>query len=153
MMKKTGFRSFLLTILVILSIVLSYFIWKGQPDYEAINVKEVEKTTIDKTMTTSEVFKPYKLVVNSNGNNYQSLNESLLNEIMAQGKAFSFSEVVLANKKNSEEYEKVVHKNGTIEIVFPDNIPFSIFSQIFQVEGDGIESAFFNRIVFDINNT
>ncbi|MBC1644112.1 transcriptional regulator [Listeria welshimeri] len=153
MMKKTGFRSFLLTILVILSIVLSYFIWKGQPDYEAINVKEVEKTTIDKTMTTSQVFKPYKLVVNSNGNNYQSLNESLLNEIMAQGKAFSFSEVVLANKKNSEEYEKVVHKNGTIEIVFPNNIPFSIFSQIFQVEGDGIESAFFNRIVLDINNT
>ncbi|MBC1980345.1 transcriptional regulator [Listeria welshimeri] len=153
MMKKTGFRSFLLTILVILSIVLSYYIWKGQPDYEAINVKEVEKTTIDKTMTTSQVFKPYKLVVNSNENNYQSLNESLLNEIMAQGKAFSFSEVVLANKKNSEEYEKVVHKNGTIEIVFPNNIPFSIFSQIFQVEGDGIESAFFNRIVFDINNT
>ncbi|EKM9284341.1 transcriptional regulator, partial [Listeria monocytogenes] len=53
MMKKTGFRSFILTILVVLSIVLSYFIWKGQPDYEAINVKEVEKTTIDKTMTTS----------------------------------------------------------------------------------------------------
>lgn len=43
MMKKTGFRSFILTILVVLSIVLSYFIWKGQPDYEAINVKEVEK--------------------------------------------------------------------------------------------------------------
>lgn len=41
--KKTGFRSFILTILVVLSIVLSYFIWKGQPDYEAINVKEVEK--------------------------------------------------------------------------------------------------------------
>ncbi|MBC8863238.1 transcriptional regulator, partial [Escherichia coli] len=46
MMKKTGFRSFVLTLLVILSVVLSYLIWKGQPDYEAINVKEIEKTTI-----------------------------------------------------------------------------------------------------------
>ncbi|MBC1977710.1 transcriptional regulator [Listeria marthii] len=153
MMKKTGFRSFVLTILVVLSIVLSYFIWKGQPDYEAINVKEIEKTTIDKTMTTSQVFKPYKLAVNSNDNNYQSLDADLLNELMAQGKAFSFSEVVLANKKSSEDYEKLIHKNGTIEIIFPNDIPFSIFAQIFQVEGEGLESAFFNRIVFDINNT
>lgn len=153
MMKKTGFRSFLLTVLVVLSIVLSYFIWKGQPDYEAINVKEVEKTTIDKTMTTSQVFKPYKLAVNANEINYQSLDSDLLNELMAQGKAFSFSEVVLANKKSNEEYEKLIHKNGTIEIIFPNNIPFSIFAQNFQVEGEGLESAFFNRIVFDINNT
>ncbi|EFR88943.1 two-component system activity regulator YycH [Listeria marthii] len=153
MMKKTGFRSFVLTVLVVLSIVLSYFIWKGQPDYEAINVKEIEKTTIDKTMTTSQVFKPYKLAVNSNDNNYQSLDADLLNELMAQGKAFSFSEVVLANKKSSEDYEKLIHKNGTIEIIFPNDIPFSIFAQIFQVEGEGLESAFFNRIVFDINNT
>ncbi|EAD6258686.1 two-component system activity regulator YycH, partial [Escherichia coli] len=145
MMKKTGFRSFILTILVVLSIVLSYFIWKGQPDYEAINVKEVEKTTIDKTMTTSQVFKPYKLAVNANENNYQSLDADLLNELMAQGKAFSFSEVVLASKKSSEDYEKLIHKNGTIEIIFPNNIPFSIFAQIFQVEGEGLESAFFNR--------
>ncbi|EAG7464773.1 transcriptional regulator, partial [Listeria monocytogenes] len=136
MMKKTGFRSFILTILVVLSIVLSYFIWKGQPDYEAINVKEVEKTTIDKTMTTSQVFKPYKLAVNANENNYQSLDADLLNELMAQGKAFSFSEVVLASKKSSEDYEKLIHKNGTIEIIFPNNIPFSIFAQIFQVEGE-----------------
>ncbi|ECB9829248.1 transcriptional regulator [Listeria monocytogenes] len=153
MMKKTGFRSFVLTILVVLSIVLSYFIWKGQPDYEAINVKEVEKTTIDKTMTTSQVFKPYKLAVNANESNYQSLDDDLLNELMAQGKAFSFSEVVLANKKSSEDYEKLIHKNGTIEIIFPNNIPFSIFAQIFQIEGEGLESAFFNRIVFDVNNT
>ncbi|MBC8923578.1 transcriptional regulator, partial [Escherichia coli] len=77
----------------------------------------------------------------------------LLNELMAQGKAFSFSEVVLASKKSSEDYEKLIHKNGTIEIIFPNNIPFSIFAQIFQVEGEGLESAFFNRIVFDINKT
>lgn len=99
MMKKTGFRSFVLTILVILSVVLSYLIWKGQPDYEAINVKEIEKTTIDKTMTTSQVFRPYKLAVNANGKNYQSLNADLLNELIAQGKSFSFSEVVLATKR------------------------------------------------------
>lgn len=153
MMKKTGFRSFVLTLLVILSVVLSYLIWKGQPDYEAINVKEIEKTTIDKTMTTSQVFRPYKLAVNSNGKNYQSLNSDLLNELIAQGKSFSFSEVVLANKKNNEEYEKLIHKNGTIEIIYPNNIPFSIFAQIFQVEGEGLESAFFNRIIFDINDT
>ncbi|MBC6297960.1 transcriptional regulator [Listeria sp. FSL L7-1517] len=153
MMKKTGFRSFILTVLVILSVVLSYLIWKGQPDYEAINVKEIEKTTIDKTMTTSQVFRPYKLAVNTSGKNYQSLSAELLNELMTQGKAFSFSEVVLANKKSNEEYEKLIHKSGTIEIVYPNNIPFSIFAQIFQVEGDGLESAFFNRIIFDVNNT
>lgn len=153
MMKKTGFRSFILTVLVILSVVLSYLIWKGQPDYEAINVKEIEKTTIDKTMTTSQVFRPYKLAVNTSDKNYQSLSAELLNELMTQGKAFSFSEVVLANKKSNEEYEKLIHKSGTIEIVYPNNIPFSIFAQIFQVEGDGLESAFFNRIIFDVNNT
>lgn len=57
-------RGTLLSVLVILSIVLSYFIWKGQPDYETINVKEVEKTSIDKQKTAMQVFRPMMIQAN-----------------------------------------------------------------------------------------
>lgn len=48
MRKFSYVRGLLLTILVILSVVLSYLIWKAQPNYESIDVKEVKNTAIDK---------------------------------------------------------------------------------------------------------
>ncbi|WP_088810431.1 MULTISPECIES: YycH family regulatory protein [Listeria] len=146
-------RGAILTVLVIFSIVLSYFIWKGQPDYETIDVKEVEKTTIDKQKTAAQVFKPMMIQVNKNDTHFQTNNGTYVNELAADGRNFSFSEVVLSGKKRSEEYDRIIHQNGAIELIYPNNIPFSIFAQVFQVEGKKLDNASFNRIIFDTNKT
>jgi regulatory protein YycH of two-component signal transduction system YycFG len=146
-------RGTLLSVLVILSIVLSYFIWKGQPDYETINVKEVEKTSIDKQKTAMQVFRPMMIQVNQKNSHFQTNDSEYVNELAADARSFSFSEVVLSGKKRSAEYDRIIHQNGTIELIYPNNIPFSIFSQIFQVDGKELENATFNRIIFDTNKT
>ncbi|WP_077913409.1 two-component system activity regulator YycH [Listeria rocourtiae] len=42
-MKSTKIRGILLTVLVVISIFLSYSLWKVQPDYEVIDNETVKK--------------------------------------------------------------------------------------------------------------
>lgn len=153
MTKKYGFRGLLLVILVIISIVLSYYIWKGQPNYEAINVKNVEKTTINKEQTTNETFKPYQLIWNKNNKQYSSIDENVIKQLIKRATNFGFSEVLASEKKKQEAYESIIHQNNTFELVYPSTIPFSILSQAFHISGKNLQSDSFNRIIFDRNAT
>ncbi|EUJ30416.1 Two-component system yycF/yycG regulatory protein yycH [Listeria grayi] len=151
MTKRYGFRGLLLTILVIISIVLSYSIWKGQPNYEAINVKNVEKTTISKEQTAAQTFKPYKVIWNKDGKQFSSNDETAIKSLSSRGTTFGFSEVLVSEKKKTETYESIIHQNDTFELVYPTTIPFTIFSQVFHVSGKNLQSDSFNRIIFDKN--
>ncbi|MBC1521551.1 transcriptional regulator [Listeria aquatica] len=153
MRKFSYVRGLLLTILVILSVVLSYLIWKAQPNYESIDVKEVKNTAIDKQKTASQVFKPLLAQVNQGGLHYQTNTMEFVNQLATQGRSFTFSEIVSSGKKSSQEYDRLIHQNGTVELVYPNNIPFAVFSQIYELTGKELESASFNRIVFDTNTT
>ncbi|WP_099225153.1 YycH family regulatory protein [Listeria costaricensis] len=153
MKKKFNWLSLILIVLVVISIVLSYSIWKGQPNYESIDVKEVQKTTIDKTMTTSQVFRPIGIQANIDNAHYATTEAKVVDSLVAKGRDFNFSEVVASGKKSDSEYDQIIHQNGTVELVYPNNIPFAIFSQIFAIQGKDLDSASFDRIVFDMNNT
>ncbi|WP_163651689.1 YycH family regulatory protein [Listeria sp. PSOL-1] len=150
MIKRSNLRALVLTALVILSVVLSYWIWNGKPNYESIDVKEVEKEAIDKTRSVSQVFRPIYLQMNKGDKNFQASNSEFLNNYVLNSRNFNFSELVLSGKKTDKEYDHIVHQEGSIEVVYPNSVPFTIFSQMYTIQGKNLENASFNRVTFDI---
>ena len=55
-------KTFVLIILVLLSITLTFSIWSYSPNYQTIEKTVPQNVVIDKKKTISQVVKPYKLI-------------------------------------------------------------------------------------------
>ncbi|MBC1500914.1 transcriptional regulator [Listeria weihenstephanensis] len=151
-MKGTKIRGVILTILVVISVFLSYSLWKVQPDYEVIDNETVKKEQIAKMRQPEQVFRPTMVYYHQNDVNYMSQNLDLVSALVKAGTTFDFSELVRMDKL-SAGYQAMMHQDNSMELVFPNAVPLSIYSQVFRLKGDNFDLNSFNRITFNLNKS
>ena len=152
-MRYESVKSILLTVLVITSIVLTWNLWTYQPEYEAIQNKLFREVSISDKKETGSLIKPVKVMFHQNDSHYGTFNGVEINPIIEEMKKWTFYDFRnVTSSISPSELEEMQHSNGKVEIIFPDEVPITLYKSVLKFEEAKIPSVTFNKIVINISN-
>lgn len=128
-MKLEKLKTITLTVLVILSLVLTYFLWTFQPNYEQLhNLETVEKVTLAEERPLNEVFVPIQVFYHDNGAHkglYKAKHFTPLYELLLEASFENFETHTLNNQLNN-----VTNDGKSIDFIYPDGLSMEVFHQL-----------------------
>lgn len=139
-------KTITLTILVLLSLVLTYFLWTYEPNYEPLhNLETVEKVTLAAERPLSEVLKPIQLFYHDDGDHwgtYNSQHLSPLYHLLLDATFVNFKTHAL-----DDDLQRLVEEDKSIEFVYADGVSMTVFHQLFDFNQEKPMLSDIERIV------
>lgn len=131
------FKSFVLAILVGLSLILTYSLWTFQPNYDRYKSDLQYVSEVDlggDIVTKKSIVKPYMMILHMNGEFFgfkqPGIGQSLFSDIQ---------EYTLANFSMSSETEDLADESYLLEIIFPESLPLEVVKNLFVLEDADIK--------------
>lgn len=122
-------KTITLMILVLLSLVLTYFLWTYEPNYEPLhNLETVEKVTLAAERPLSEVIKPIQLFYhddNTHWGTYNSQHLSPFYQLLLDATFVNFETHTLDSR-----LRRLVKEHRSIEFVYADGVSMNVFHQL-----------------------
>lgn len=116
-------KTWLLVFLVLLSLVLTYFLWTYKPDLMEQDSEAVEVNEIGEEKSIQDVIRPSKIVKHQFGESFMVLEtDDLFDEI--------YQTLLNADLYETNAFPQTDVTTG-IEFVFPDRIPMGMFMSLF----------------------
>lgn len=155
-MKYEKIKSIILTLLVCISIFLTFNLWTYQPGYDTIDSNETFDVSVGEKMKEPDLskvlVKPYELFYHAGNKTVGTLDgEAMDNVIKGLSSWTLFDLKDYSNQYTKDEMKAITQGEKKVEIVFPDNVPFSVYSRVIHFEDKNIPTASFDRIVIDLN--
>ncbi len=151
-MRYEKIKSIALTLLVGISIFLTWNLWTFQPSYETIESTKAYNVSISDKKQEKTLIKPYKLFYHHGGQISGTSSENEMDKVtkaMSNWTLFDIKDV--SNQYSQEELERLVHGEKKLEIVFPDNVPLSVYGKVLNFEEEKLPKTSFNQIIVDLN--
>jgi regulatory protein YycH of two-component signal transduction system YycFG len=152
-MKYENTKSVILTVLILVSIVLTWNLWTYQPNFEMKeNGNYVAEVTLKEKRDLRDIISPDLALFHSNGQHFGTTDAGELDKIMDELRTWSFYDV----KNYSDEVEDIkdlVHGNGNAEIIFPADVPIELYRSVLKFEEKRIPAFNFNRIIINVENS
>lgn len=150
-MKYETIKSFVLLILVIFSILLTYLLWTYQPNYDTLkeNGKTVEEVSLGETKELSNIVRPERLYLHQGGKHYGTFDSFEIEQTMKELSLWRFSEFENISElvKNIPSF---IYDKNSLEIIFPDIVPLKVYRSALQLPSSDIPKSNFDRIVVDL---
>lgn len=145
-------KTVVLTLLVLLSIALTFSIWTYTPNYKVIEKNETETTevTIGQKKKIEDVLNPYKVIFHQNNQWNGTVSASVIDDLMGlfkHWKVNTFSQV--DSNMTVEELNDLMHQKNSFTLFFMGNIPFPTLQSIMPFENNELPEVSFNRIIVD----
>ncbi|MBS4196467.1 YycH family regulatory protein [Lederbergia citri] len=152
-MRYETVKSIALTVLVALSIFLTWSLWTYKPKYEFPDTKYVHKISIADQKDAAQLIKPIKVLFDIDDEVFGTVYDEDINSILSQMSTWNIYNLGGARILNPEKIEELSHpdKGNRVEITFPDLVPFDLYKGILHFEGDVLPNASFDRIVIDLD--
>lgn len=152
-MRYENSKSVILTILILVSIFLTWNLWTYQPNFDMMdNGNNVAEVMLKEKREVHKVITPDLVLFHRNGQHNGTTNAALLNQIMSEIRKWSFYDVKNYTE-NVEEIKELVHGNGNAEIVFPTDIPIELYRSVLKFEEKRIDSFNFKRMIINVENS
>lgn len=143
-------KSITLTLLVLLSIALTFFIWTYTPNYDLIEQAETQQVTIGEKKELEATLKPYKMLYRFQEEWRGTLSSGAMDGVMT---AFSeWQEVNLRQidtNVSDEAINAMMRKENRFTLFFMGDIPLQAFRSIVPFGEKELPEVSFNRIVVD----
>ncbi|WP_018663439.1 YycH family regulatory protein [Heyndrickxia acidiproducens] len=142
-------KTLLLTILVIVSVLLTWLIWNNQPNYDWLNLKDLDNISIAKEKKVSEVVLPVKVLYHENNATVGTVHEGEISRVMKilQNWNFDVSNTKMLPKNN---LYALMSGPNRIELDFPNPVPFSVYRNVFNFTNKKMPNANFDHIVLEL---
>ncbi|MGF3105517.1 YycH family regulatory protein [Rossellomorea sp. DUT-2] len=155
-MKYEKIKSIVLTLLVCISIFLTFNLWTYQPGYDTIDSTETFEVSvgekIEETDLSKVLIKPYQLFYHSSNKTVGTLDGDEMNKVIKDLSSWTLFDLKdYSNQYSRDEIKSLIQGEKKVEIVFPDNVPLSIYSRVIHLEDKKVPTASFDRIVIDLN--
>jgi len=152
-MRYENIKSVILTILVVLSIVLTWNLWTYQPGYETMKKSNVvAEVSISEKQEVQKIVRPDLVLYHINGQHYGTTNSTELEKIIKQMSQWSFY-----NLKNDSgkvgNINDLAHASGNVEIVFPGGIPIALYRSVLNFSERKLPDFNFDRIIINVENS
>ncbi|WHY67109.1 two-component system activity regulator YycH [Neobacillus sp. SuZ13] len=152
-MRYENIKSWILIVLVLVSILLTWNLWTYQPNYETMessdNVKEV---SLSEKQEVQKIIRPDLLLYHIKGQHYGTNNTADMEKVIKELSRWAFFDV----KKYTNEVKdikKLIHDSGNTEIIFPGEVPIELYRSVLNIEGKKIPTFNFNRIIINTENS
>jgi regulatory protein YycH of two-component signal transduction system YycFG len=146
-------KSILLTLLVILSLVLTWSLWTYQPPLDEIESTEyVKDVNIGLKKGPSSLILPDKILFHKDNNDYGTVKGNVINNMMGNIGKWSFDEFTDITATVKDGFLDFVHGQDGVEVIFPTELPIETFRGIMNIEDDEIKSKSFDRIIIPVGD-
>ncbi|MCA0151340.1 two-component system activity regulator YycH [Rossellomorea vietnamensis] len=150
-------KSIVLTLLVCISVFLTFNLWTYSPGYDTINSDGAYDVSVGEKFKDNELnthlIKPFKLFYHGRDKTVGTSSQTEMNKVTDQLGKWSLFEIKnVSNEYSFQEISTLIQSEDKVELVFPDIVPLSVFSQGLNLEEKNISTASFNRIVIDLDN-
>jgi len=129
------FKSFVLVILIGLSLILTYSLWTFQPNYDRYKGDLQYVSEVDlggNVASTKSIIKPHMMVFHKNHEYFSFKQPETAQRLFAD-----FQEYTLANFTTSELTD-LTTENHLLEIMFPESLPLEMIQSLFTLEDPDI---------------
>lgn len=149
-MRYETIKSVLLTLLVFLSMGMTWALWTYQPNYDSFKSgKTIEEVKMGEKKEDSRIIKPDRIIYHIEDKHYGSTAVGDIDKLMKEMAGW-----VLFDVKNFTEqagtFKQAVHGEDKVEIIFPHEVPIEVFRNIVQFEQKKVPSFRFDRMVIDM---
>lgn len=143
-----------LTVLVLLSMILTYQLWTYQPDYEPLDrLETVEKVTLASEQKLDQVIQPFQVLFHLEGEHFGSFNLNQFKDVYA----FLLDGTFTNLRERTLDFTQLTHaidKGKSVEFVYPDGFGMDIFYHVFKFNDREMDLAKVDRILlFDEEKT
>lgn len=146
----------ILTLAILLSLVLSWFIWTNPARYE----RSRENNTSGQSQLTSksiaDIFLPTQIVkTKQNGTQYllHAKKNNLVLSIKQKVSKWKFGSEIKVTSDNKQRYQKYLMRKNSISLNYPDQISASVFNQTFGQSISKRRVKQLNRIIIPLHKT
>ncbi|KPL57849.1 YycH family regulatory protein [Rossellomorea vietnamensis] len=150
-------KSIVLTVLVCISVFLTFNLWTYSPGYDTINSDGAYDVSVGEKLKDNELnthlIKPFKLYYHGRDKTVGTSSQTEMDKVTEQLGKWSLFEIKnVSNEYSFQEINTLIQSKDKVELVYPDIVPLSVFSQGLNLEEKNISTASFNRIVIDLDN-
>ncbi|MBM7585106.1 regulatory protein YycH of two-component signal transduction system YycFG [Bacillus pakistanensis] len=149
-------KSIILTLLVAISVLLTWNVWTYQPNYDVIGEDYTPGVTIGAEKTYKDVFKPFKVLFHQNQATFGTVDDNEIAKMMENISNWNFYELSEVGRDLTQsEFEWLVHGDKRVEILFPDIISFDVLRNLLNFEEKKLPNQSIDRIIVNtskVNN-
>lgn len=151
-MRYENIKSGILTILVLVSLLLTWNLWTYQPNYDKLEKsKTLEEVTVDKKQDVTKIVRPDQVLFHVKGQHYGTSNPDELDKLIKEVSSWTISDVKNYTEK-AGNVDSFIHGSGNAELVFPSDVPIELYLSVLNIEGKKIPPFNFNRIIINVND-
>lgn len=152
-MRYENIKSWILTILVLVSILLTWNLWTYQPNYDPMeNSKVVAEVTVSEKQEVQKIISPDQILFHVNGHHYGTNNPQELEKIIKTLSGWAIFDIKNVTDK-VENIDELTHDKGNAEIIFPGEVPIELYRNVLNIEGKKVPSFNFNRIIINVDSS
>ena len=146
-----------LTLLILLSVGLSAYIWTNPSRYERENkVSTASSNSTLATRTLDDIYLPTQLVHTDSAGKQTLLinkNVSLVSQFKEQLSKWQATGIVKVRVTSAQSYAALLNGADSYVLNFPDSVTVALFNTIFNQNLKNYRSSEFSRIVIPVNDT
>lgn len=145
-------KSWLLILLVALSLFFTFRIWTYTPDYGVIEEKEVEEIIIDEPTQLSNVIRPYKLVFRGDDTWRGTVSTTNIDNVLNSMQDWRLSDVSLVTDTFTPQLlNELVRTEDHLTMIFAEEVPMTLFEEFFEIDLQRMPNVSFDRFVIEWN--
>ncbi|KAA9014580.1 YycH family regulatory protein [Niallia endozanthoxylica] len=144
-------KSIILSILVGVSLLLTWTLWTYQPHYEELeNGETVQEVSLSPKKALKDIVRPEQILYHMEGGYFGSLKEEeiekVINEI-SQWNLAGFENIAL---EGTDVYS-LVDNQDAVEILFPSSISIDLYKNVLGIKEKDVPNFRFNQVFIPLN--
>ncbi|WP_078543277.1 YycH family regulatory protein [Litchfieldia alkalitelluris] len=154
-MSYESIKSFVLTVLVLLSILLTWGLWTYHPELDTIeNNTIIKDVSISNKKDIPSLIKPTKVMFHTSSQHFGTVEETEINALMKDVRKWEIYELTnISASFSTYDFLPFLQRDGHVQILFSDDLPINIHRSIFKFSDDELPSASFDRVIINVNST
>lgn len=146
-------KSFVLFLLVVLSLILTFSIWSYTPNYQIIEESQVEQISIGEQKELYDVIKPYRLLVHENGSFSGTSASTVINDVMETISELNATELRFIQSNLTEErINSMIHSDKQLTLFFSAEVPVNTFRSVLEFSQKELPEISFSHLIIDYSN-
>lgn len=147
------FKSYLLALLVLLSIIFTLMIWNYKPEYAFIEETQVNEVMIGEQKPLQDILKPYRLLFRQNEQFYGTVANDAIHNVYKSLSMWEIHETELIRSNLTDtEMNELLRMDNRLALFYNEAIPLQVFNGIVPFNEKALPDASFTRLILDWSN-
>ncbi|OKO96799.1 YycH protein [Geobacillus proteiniphilus] len=143
-------KTIVLTLLVLISITLTFALWTYHPKYDVLqNDEYIQHVSVSNTQVdTAMVVQPKQILIHKNGVPYAVTKDEEKNEVLKEMRKWTLDDFEdVSSSVPQGKFLSFLNGKERLEIIYPDEVPIDIYRLIFTIDDRGLDGLAFDRLL------